>query len=159
MLYRYYVSRNNESTITITDADFPSINPNEILTIAPHFQDCQSSDMSIEAYIVEMNFLKDYIVEFSISYIEFAHLFGTESILESITTELLEAQILVEGPIEEPLLDYVYLKKKTNQKELLRFLDKHLVPTKILQKSFPMQPKVIHLSMSRGSSSNISNGT
>lgn len=49
---------------------------------------------------------------------EFAHIFKTEIFLAKITNELPEAQILVEGPTEEPGLGYLYLKKKTNKKIL-----------------------------------------
>lgn len=134
MLYRYYVTRNNIATITITDAYFPSINPNNIITIASHFQSCQKDQLSIGAYNVATNFFKDYEVEFCISDIEFEHMFGTEIILAKITYELPEAQILAEGSIEETKFGYIYLKKKINQKEFFRALDKHLVPSKILQK-------------------------
>lgn len=91
MMYRYYISRNKESTITITDVDFPSFNPNDLLTIVTHFQDHQWSETSFGSYNTARNFLEDYIVEFFKSGIEFSHLFGTESILEKITTELPKA--------------------------------------------------------------------
>ncbi|CAI9279506.1 unnamed protein product [Lactuca saligna] len=64
--------------------------------------------------------------------IEFAHLFRTENILAKITYEMPEAQIWAEGPIKEPKFGYVYLKKKTNQKEFFKVLDKRLVPSMIL---------------------------
>lgn len=81
-----------------------------------------------------MNFMKDYVAEFCSFDILFTQLFEIENILAKITYELFEAQILAEGPIEEPELGYVYFKKNTNQKEFFRALEKHLVPSKILHK-------------------------
>ena len=59
------------------DAKFPSINPNDILTIAAHLRDCQANFLSIGAYSIAMNFLKDYVVKFYRPDITFANLFGT----------------------------------------------------------------------------------
>lgn len=100
MMYKYYVSRDKEATITHTDVDFPSINPNDILTIVAYLRECQTNHSSIRAYSVAINFLKDFVVEFCRPDIEFAQLFGTENVLVKITYELPEAQILAEGPIE-----------------------------------------------------------
>ena len=80
-----------------------------------------------------MNLLKDYVAEFCGSDIEFTHLIKTVNLLAKITYELPESQILAEGPIKEPDLGYVCLKKMTNRKEFFRVLDKHLVPSNILQ--------------------------
>lgn len=71
MLYCYYIFSNNSKQLTISDADFPTINPNEILA---------------------------------------------------------------EGQIDEPMLGYVYMQRKTNKKDFFEVLDKHLVPSKALQK-------------------------
>ena len=38
-LHRYFISQNRESTITISDADFPSMNPGDILTLVVHLRD------------------------------------------------------------------------------------------------------------------------
>lgn len=65
---------------------------------------------------------------------ELAHLFGTKKFLAKIDYKPPEAKILAEGPIDEPMLGYVYLENKTNKKDFFRFLDKHLVPSKALQK-------------------------
>ena len=134
LLYRYYVSSNKESTILITDVDFPSINLNDILTIIVHLKDRQSNESSIGPFNIAISFLKDYISKYCRADVEFAHLFRTENLLARNSTELPEAQILTKGPIKEPEFGFVYLKKKINQKEFSRVLDKQLVPTKILQK-------------------------
>ena len=84
------------------DADFPSINPNDIITIVTHFRERQTNHSSIGAYSASINFLKDHVAEFYRFEIAFSHLFGTENVLTKITYELSEAQILAEGPIEEP---------------------------------------------------------
>ena len=81
-----------------------------------------------------MNFLKNYVVEFCRCDFELAHLFGTEKLLEKNNYKLLEAKFLAEGRIEEPVLKYVYLQKKTNKKDFFQVLYKHPVPTKKLQK-------------------------
>lgn len=65
---------------------------------------------------------------------DFAHPVRIKNLLAKINTNLLVEQILAEGSIEEPELRFIYLKKARNQKEFFRVLDKHLVPTKILQK-------------------------
>ena len=91
MLYKYYVSQNKESTITLMDADFLSIKPNYILTIVAHFHNRQSSNSSIISYSVAINFLKDYVAGFYRSDIEFARLFGIESVLAKLTFELPKA--------------------------------------------------------------------
>ena len=78
--------------------------------------------MSIVAYNAAMNYLKDYVAEFCRCNFELAHLFGTEKFLAKIDYKLLEAEILAEGPINEPMLGYIYLQKKTNKKEFFRVL-------------------------------------
>lgn len=117
LLYKYFVSWNKEATITITDADFPSLNPNNILTIATRLKDRQSNESSIGAFNTSLSFLKDYVTEFCRTNVEFSHLFGTENLLAKICIEHPEAQILAECHIEEPEVGFVYLKKKINRKE------------------------------------------
>lgn len=63
-----------------------------------------------------------------------AYLFGTEKYLAKIDFVLPEAELLAEGPIDEPVLGFVHKQQKWNKKDFFRVLDKHLVPTKVLQK-------------------------
>ena len=74
--------------------------------------------MSIDAYSVTMNYLQDYVAEFCRCDFELAHLFGTEYFLANIDYKLPKVEILAEGPIDEPVLGYVYMKKKANKKDL-----------------------------------------
>ena len=130
LLYRFYVYRNKTTQLTIMDVDFPSVNPNYILTIAAHFRTRQDIQMSIVAYNSAMSYVKDYVAEFCRCDFELDHLFGTKKFLEKIDYKLPEAKMLVEGPIDEPVLGYVYFQMKTNKKDFFQFLDKHLVPSK-----------------------------
>ena len=59
------------------DADFPSINPNDILTIVAHFRTRQNDQMNITTYSAAMNYLKDYVTELCQCDFKLAHLFGT----------------------------------------------------------------------------------
>ena len=52
LVHRYCIFQNKSKQITITDVDFPSINPNDILTIVAHFRTRQNDQMSITAYSV-----------------------------------------------------------------------------------------------------------
>ena len=61
-----------------------------------------------------------------------AHLYGTEDFIAKITFVLPEAELLEEGPIDDPVLGFVYTTRKTNKKEFFCVLDKHLVSTKAL---------------------------
>lgn len=81
-----------------------------------------------------MNFLKDYVVEFYRCDFELSALFETEKLLAKIDYKLSEAEILAEGPIDKHVLGYVYLQKNNNKKDNFRIIDKHLVPTNIIQK-------------------------
>lgn len=89
--------------------------------------------MSIAAYSVAMNYLKDYVVGFCRCDYKLAHLFRTEKFLAKLDYKLPEVELLAEGPINESVLGYVYFQKKTKTKDFFRVLDKHLVPSKILQ--------------------------
>ena len=88
--------------------------------------------LSIRAYHIVLSFLKDYVVELCRCDFELAHLFGTKKFLAKIYFKLLEEEILDEGPIDESVLGFIYMQKKTNYKDFLRVLDKHLVPSKAL---------------------------
>lgn len=48
LLYRYYISWNKESKITITDAESPSMNQNDILVLASHLQDRKQTNQASE---------------------------------------------------------------------------------------------------------------
>lgn len=81
LLYKYFVSRNNEATITITDVYFPSIDPNDILTIVDHLKDIQSSESSIRAFNTALRFLKDHVAQYCRTDVKFPHLFETKNLL------------------------------------------------------------------------------
>lgn len=133
-LFQFHIFRNRPIPWTLTDADFPSMNPNNILTLAAYFRENQRDDLSMGAYHVALSFLKDYVAEFSRRDFEVAHLYGTEQFVLKIDFILPEAELLADGPIEEHVLAFVYTTRKTNKKDCFRVLDKHLVPTKALKK-------------------------
>ena len=84
VLYRYHIFRNKLIQKTITDADLPTINPNDILTIVAHFRSIQSDDLSMGAYHAALSFLKDYVAEFCRWDFELAYLFGIEKYFAKI---------------------------------------------------------------------------
>lgn len=86
------------------------------------------------AYNAALNFLKGYVAEFCRCDYELAHLFGTANFLAKIEITLPESNLLAKGPIDEPVLGFVYKPKKSSKKDFFWVLDKHLVPTKALQK-------------------------
>lgn len=88
MLYCYHIYWNKSTQLIITNADFPTINPNDILTIVAHFRSHKNDEISIEAYNVALSFLKDYVAEFCWCDFELAHLFGTEKFLAKIDFKL-----------------------------------------------------------------------
>lgn len=55
--------------IIISNADFPTINPDEIQMIVAHLKDKQDSNLNIDAYFTTLNFLKDHITEFFFKHI------------------------------------------------------------------------------------------
>ena len=147
MLYKYHISWKKEATITITDANFPSINLNDILITTAHYRSRQNDQLSIRAYSVVINLLKDYVSKFYRSDIEFAHVFRIENMLAKISCELLEAQILSEGPIEEPELGYIYMRKKTNRKDFYVSWIRISFLQPFCKSSLPMLPRVMLQSM------------
>lgn len=134
VLFRYYILQNKPTSYTISDADFPAVNPNDILTIDAHFWNNQDNDLSMGGYHASLGFLKDYVVEFCRCDYELAYLFGTKKYLAKINFVLPEVELLAKGPIDEHVLGYVYKQQKSNKKDFFRFFDKLLVPTKFLQK-------------------------
>lgn len=96
-----------ETIITVDNVDFPSMNPNDILTMVFHLKDRETNESSIGAYSTAIKFLNDYIVEYCRLDVDFAHLFGTKKLLDKITSKLPKPQTLVEAPIKEPELGYV----------------------------------------------------
>ena len=133
-MFRYNIFRNKPIQKTITDADFPAINPNDILTNVAHFWSIQSNDLSIGAYHSALSFLNNYVAEFYKCDYELAHMFEIEKFLAKINFRLPKVEILAEGPIDEPVLGFVFHQRKTNQNDFFRVQDKHLFPTKTLQK-------------------------
>ena len=101
MLFWHHIFRYKPSQKTIIDADFPALNPNDILTIIAYFRTHQVDDLIIGAY--------HYVAKFCRCNFELAHLFETEKYLASIDFKLPEVEILAEGPIDEPMLGLVYL--------------------------------------------------
>lgn len=134
VLFRYHMFQNKPIQCTISDAEFPPINPNDILTIVAHFRSHQVDDLSMGAYDVTLSFLKDYVVEFRRCDFELAHLFRTEKHLAKIDFKLPKVEILAEGFIDELVLEFVHLQRKINKRDFFHVLDKHLVPTKALRK-------------------------
>ena len=61
VLFRYYILQNKPTPYTISDADFPTVNPNDILTIVAHFRNHQDNDLSMGGYHAAFSFLKDYV--------------------------------------------------------------------------------------------------
>lgn len=134
ILFRYHIFQNKPTSKTITDANFHSLNPIDILTIVAHFQSVQSYNLNMGAYHSALSFLKDYVVEFCKCDYELPHMLKTDKLLAKIHFKLPEAEILAEGRIDEPVLGFVYDQRKTNQKDFFRVQDKYLVPIKALQK-------------------------
>ena len=60
------------------------------------------------AYHATLSFLKDYIAEFCRRDYELAHLYGTEQYVAKIDFVLSKAELLADGPIEEPVLGFVH---------------------------------------------------
>ena len=60
----YHVVRNKPTYKPIIVVDFPAMDPNDIRTIAAHFQNLQNDDISMGAYHAAKNFLKDDVTEF-----------------------------------------------------------------------------------------------
>ena len=86
------------------------------------------------AYHAALSFLKDYVAEFFRCDYELAHLYETEDFVAKIDFVLTEAELLANGPIDDPVLGFVYTTKKANKKDFSLVLDKHPVPTKSLKK-------------------------
>lgn len=88
ILYRYFITRNTQKSIKISEADFLTINHDDVLFIIAHLKDNQTSELCIGAYIATLNFLKDYIAEFDRSDVEFALVFENEKLLDPINIKL-----------------------------------------------------------------------
>lgn len=73
---------------------------------------------------------------------ELAHQFKTNKTLSPISTDLEGIYLLKEGPIRDPKIGYVYMKKSWNKKDFFRVRDRHLVPTTILQKFISKTDKI-----------------
>ena len=80
-LFRFHLLRNKATPKTVTDADFPSMNPIDILTLAAYFKEYQKDDISMGAYHSALSFLKDYVAEFCRCDYERAHLYGTKQLV------------------------------------------------------------------------------
>ena len=60
-LFRFHIFRNRPIPQTLTDADFPSMNLNNILTLAAYFIENQRDDRRMGVEHVALTFLKDYV--------------------------------------------------------------------------------------------------
>ena len=107
VLFRY-ILWNKPTQYTISDADFHEINPNDILTIFSHLRNHQTNDLGIGAYHATLSFLKDYVAKLCRCDYKLAHLFGTKNFLAKIDFVLQEVELLAEGPIDEPVLGFVF---------------------------------------------------
>ena len=88
VLFRYHIFRNKPIQKIITDADFPTINLYDILTIVSHFRSIQSDNLSMGSYHAALGFLKDYVAEFFRCDFELAPLFGAEKYLAKFNLKL-----------------------------------------------------------------------
>ena len=93
------------------------MNPNDVLTLASYFRENQKDEISMGAYHATLSFLKDYVAEFCHCDFELAHVDRTEQFFSKINFVLLEAEILADGPIEEPVLGFVCTTRNTNKKD------------------------------------------
>lgn len=116
LLYNYYICQNTHKRYMIVDADFSTINMNDVLMVTAHLKDKHDSETSIGAYNAALSFLKDYITELRWSDVEFAPLFKTNNLLAPVDTSLEEIDLPNEGPISEPELWYMYKKKNFDKK-------------------------------------------
>ena len=68
------------------------------------------------AYHAALSFLKDYVAEFCRCDYELAHLYRTKDFVATTNFVLPEAEMLADGPINDPVLGFVYTTKKSNKK-------------------------------------------
>ena len=67
------------------------------------------------AYHAALSFLKDYVAEFCRCDYELTHLYGTEDCVVKIDFVLTEAELLADGPIDDPVLGFVNTTRNTNK--------------------------------------------
>lgn len=82
-LHYFYIHRSSERKLKFLDADFPTVNPNDVLVLTDLFQQNKESDLTISTYQTALMFLRDYVAEFSTMDVELSPLFKTKNSLPS----------------------------------------------------------------------------
>ena len=75
----------------------------------------QNNDIIMGTFHAALSFLKDYVMKFCRCDFELAHLYGTEDFVAKITFILPEAELLEDGPIDDPVLGIFYTARNTNK--------------------------------------------
>lgn len=124
-LFPNNITRSNSKYIIISDSDFTTMNPDDILMIIYYFQSQKTSRLETSSFETTNNFFKDYAMELAKTYIELHHLFKT-----GWTPQL--RNISLEG-IDCWFGAQIFLSiERLDQKDVLQDMEKHLIQTKVL---------------------------
>ncbi|KAL4579451.1 hypothetical protein LXL04_015599 [Taraxacum kok-saghyz] len=134
--YSYDIRRTDNTTTTISEADFPLMNLADILALARHLDRFQDTNVRMgPPYIDASTFMKDYLCEFGRLDVELYSLYKDTPEPVTKPNNLKEVQDLPFGVVSTPELGFIYHTRNSTKKHYFKLSEKHFYPTNFLQKS------------------------
>ncbi|KAL4559822.1 hypothetical protein LXL04_031968 [Taraxacum kok-saghyz] len=134
--YSFDIRRRDETTTTISEADFPLMNPADMLIICRHLDRLRDTHLNMgPAYIAVSGFLRDYLCEFGRTDVELYTFYKDTPQPAGKPNNSKEIQDLPFGVVSTPELGFIYHTRKSTERHYFKVSEKHLYPNKFLERA------------------------
>jgi len=134
--YSYDIRRRDETTTTISEADFPLMNPADMLIIGRHLDRLRETNLNMgPAYIAVCGFLRDYLCEFGRTDVELYTFFKDTPQPAGKPNNSKEIQDLPFGVVSTPELGFIYHTRNSTDRHYFKVSEKHLYPNSFLERA------------------------
>ncbi|KAL4555060.1 hypothetical protein LXL04_037671 [Taraxacum kok-saghyz] len=134
--YSYDIRRRDETTTTISEADFPLMNPADMLIICRHLDRLRETHLNMgPAYIAVSGFLRDYLCEFGRTDVELYTFYKDTPQPAGKPNNSKEIQDLPFGVVSTPELGFIYHTRKSTERHYFKVSEKHLYPNRFLERA------------------------
>ena len=133
--YNFNVERADGTKTTLSEADFPQLNPADLLTLSTHFKSLVKKYPQCKPiYDSISGFLKDYLYEIGRIDHDLYGMFESIPAPPHPVNNLPEIQQLSFGVVSKPELGLIYHLKNSSERRFLRISEKHLYPSHFLER-------------------------
>ncbi|KAL4581323.1 hypothetical protein LXL04_017535 [Taraxacum kok-saghyz] len=134
--YSYDIQRRDETTTTISKADFPLMNPADMLIISRHLERLRDTNLNMgPAYIAVSAFLRDYMCEFGRTDVELYTFYKDTPQPAGKPNNSKEIQDLPFGVVSTPELGFIYHTRNSTERHYFKVFEKHLYPNSFLERA------------------------